>query len=303
MHNYNLISIIGNTATGKTKLAVKLAQKINSEIISADSRQVYKGMDIGTGKDLEEYQDIPYHLIDIKKPGYEYNVFEYQKDFFKIYNQLIKKEVTPIMCGGSGMYVDAVLRAYNLIKVPENKDLRSKLESLSKSELINKLKQNRIPHNTTDTDSKSRAIRAIEIDEYYKNNADKKPDFPKIKSLNIGVEVSREQNRKLITKRLEERLENGMIEEVESLLKQGYTAEQLKFYGLEYRYLTMYLQNEIDYKTMKNTLNTKIHQFMKRQSTWWRRMEKKGVKIYWLDANKGLEENVERIIGDWLIGN
>lgn len=300
MNSYNLISIIGNTATGKTKIAVNLAYRINSEIISADSRQVYKGMDLGTGKDLSEYKvsntEIPYHLIDIKEPGYEYNVFEFQKDFIKTYDEIRSRGKIPIMCGGSGMYVDSVLRNYELLKVPENKNLRAELEGKSLEELKEILSKSRDLHNTTDISDKERAIKAIEIDDYYLKNPQNKIEFPKINSLNIGVKLSREENRAYISRRLEQRLKEGMVEEVENLLKSGYTAEQLMFYGLEYRYITMYLKGEIDFDNMKSTLETKIHQFMKRQSTWWRRMEKNGVEINWIDAKKPLSENIEFII-------
>ncbi len=293
----NLITVIGPTATGKTKLAVALSAMIGGEIISADSRQVYKGMDIGTGKDLQDYEyngiKVPYHLIDIVEPGYEYNIFEYQRDFSKVFNDIVSRDKIPVLCGGSGMYIDSVLNRYNLSIVPEDEFLRKSLEKSSDDELREKLRSYGPLHNTTDLIERKRLIRAIEIRDYEKRNPDKVVDLPKIDAVNIGIHFDRQELRQRITARLAERLENGgMIEEVKTLLDSGLSPEQLKFYGLEYKWVTMYVTGEIDYNEMFTKLNTAIHQFAKRQVTWFRRMEKKGTKIYWIDGNLTLEEKL-----------
>ena len=292
----NLITVIGPTATGKTKLAAALSAMIGGEIISADSRQVYKGMDIGTGKDLHDYEyngvKVPYHLIDIAEPGYEYNIFEYQRDFTTVFNDIVSREKIPVLCGGSGMYIDAVINRYNLTIVPKDEFLRKNLIKLSDDELREKLKSYGPLHNTTDLIDRNRLIRAIEIKDYEKRNPGKIVDLPEIDAVNIGIHFDRHELRQRITARLAERLENGMIEEVKNLLEKGISPDRLKFYGLEYKWVTMYVSGEIEYNEMFTKLNTAIHQFAKRQVTWFRRMEKKGTKIYWIDGNLSLEDKL-----------
>lgn len=290
-----MIAVIGPTATGKTSLAANFAARNTGEIISADSRQVYKGMDIGTGKDLSEYtvngKPIPYHLIDIALPGEEYNVFRYQQDFLKAYQEIIKRKNLPVLCGGTGMYIEAVLKGYRLLEVPEDNKLRADLENKTQKELQQILKQFKTPHNTTDTEDRKRLIRAIEIQTYYQKHANE-TDFPEIDSVLFGVHYDRPTLRDRITARLQERLDNGMIEETENLLNQGVAPEDLKFYGLEYRYLTQYIQGEISYREMFSGLNTAIHQFAKRQTTWFRRMERKGTEIHWINGTLPMDKKV-----------
>ncbi len=296
-----LISILGTTATGKTKLAVSLAAMIGGEILSADSRQVYRGMNIGSGKDLNEYthngMDIPYHLIDIVDAGYEYNVYEYQKDFFKAYKSIQERKAIPILSGGTGMYIESVLKGYQLAKVPRDESLRFKLNKKSDEELRNMLYETRIPHNTSDLDDRERSIRAIEIDIYYQEHPKLLTNVPKLQSINFGIRYNRQEIRNRITERLDQRLQEGMVKEVEELLNQGIDSEKLKFYGLEYKYLTQYILGEIDYNEMFSSLNTAIHQFAKRQDTWWRRMEKNGIRILWINGEITLEEKLAFIIG------
>ncbi len=284
----NLITILGPTATGKTKLAVALAAMIGGEIISADSRQVYRGMDIGTGKDLDDYVyngvNIPYHLIDIVDPGYEYNIFEYQKSFSEAFEDIVSREKIPILSGGSGMYLEAVINGYELTKVPEDAFLRKQLDRLTDDELREKLKSYSTLHNTTDLIERNRMVRAIEIKEYEKLNPGKKVDMPEIDPIVFGISYERQEIRQRITDRLIQRLDNGMVEEVKQLLGKGLNPEQLTFYGLEYKWLTLYVTGQISYDAMFANLNTAIHQFAKRQMTWFRRMEKRGTKIYWIDG-------------------
>lgn len=300
MNSYNLITILGPTASGKTTLATRLAKEINSEIISADSRQVYRGMDIGTGKDLQDYEvegeAIPYHLIDIVDAGTKYNVYEYQNDFKKVFIELREQGIVPVLCGGSGLYLEAVLEGYKLIQVPKNEDLRKELEQFTLPELTRKLAGLKPLHNSTDTDTKRRAIRAIEIALYYKEHPEINLDFPAIHSLNIGVKVDRESRRRKITQRLKQRLKEGMLEEVEALINEGIDPQNLIYYGLEYKYVTLYLIGEIEYKEMFEKLNTAIHQFSKRQMTWFRRMERKGIEIHWLEADDPLDDNVQKVV-------
>lgn len=297
-----LISILGTTATGKTNLAVNLAAMIGGEIISADSRQVYRGMDIGSGKDLSEYelngQKIPYHLIDIIDAGKEYNVFEYQKDFFEAYTNILKNQNIPILCGGTGMYIDAVLKGYRLAKVPTDEALRVSLAKKTDEELREQLLKIRTPHNKTDLNDRSRLLRALEIDNYYLEHPELLKDVPKMKSINFGIRYDRQEIRNRITERLDQRLQEGLIEEIENLLASGITADQLKFYGLEYKFLTQYVKEEIDYNTMFTLLNTAIHQFAKRQETWWRKMEKSGTRILWIDGNIPLQDKMAFIISN-----
>lgn len=297
---YNLITILGPTATGKTKLAALLAYAIKGEIISADSRQVYRGMDIGTGKDLEDYivdeKKIPYHLVDITDPGYEYNLFEYQQDFVKAFNKIISINNTPILCGGTGLYLDAIIRNYNLSDVPEDISLRALVERETLDEIVNRLKQLGPLHNTTDLYDRKRAIRALEIAKYKMKYPAYKTNIPKINSINFGIDFERSVIRQRITQRLKDRLDKGMIREVEVLLSSGLKPEQLTFYGLEYKFVTQFVIGEITFEELSQKLNTAIHQFAKRQSTWYRRMEKSGVIIHWLDGNLSLDEKRNRML-------
>lgn len=277
MPDYDLIAILGPTASGKTPFAAALASELNTEIISADSRQIYRGMDLGTGKDLADYtvngRQIPYHLIDIADPGYKYNVFEYQRDFLKAYETIKQKGCLPVLCGGTGMYLESVLKGYKLMPVPENTELRTRLADKSLDELTAILSQYKTLHNSTDVDTVKRAIRAIEIEEYYAANPVAEREFPQLNSLIIGVDIDRESRREKITRRLKQRLEEGMVDEVRQLLAQGIPAEDLIYYGLEYKYLTLYAIGELNYEEMFSQLEIAIHQFAKRQMTWFRGME------------------------------
>jgi tRNA dimethylallyltransferase len=297
---YDMLTILGPTAGGKTSVAARMAYILNGEIISADSRQVYRGMDLGTGKDLEDYhvedKDIPYHLIDIVDAGYKYNVFEYQQDFIKVYTDLKNRNVFPVFCGGSGMYLDAVLKGYKLIKVDANEELRAKLEKKTIDELVDIFNSFKKPHNKSDTSSKKRLIRAIEIETFYKESGEVDDYFPEINSLIVGVKFDRNSRRKRISERLKLRLEEGMIDEVKRILDNGVSAETLIYYGLEYKYLTKFVIGEISYDEMFKQLETAIHQFAKRQMTWFRGMEKKGFKIYWLDGHASMKEKTDRIL-------
>ena len=300
---FDLLCIVGPTASGKTNLAVRLAAAFGGEIISADSRQVYRGMDIGTGKDLDEYvwegKKIPYHLIDIAEAGAKYNVFEYQNDFLKVWEDCRKREVFPVLCGGSGLYVEAVLKGYKLLAVPVNEELRASLEGLTLPELTQRLATYKKLHNTTDVDTVKRAVRAIEIEEYYLTHPYEEKDFPELRSLTVGVDVSREVRRERITARLHARLQQGMVEEVKRLLDSGIKPEDLIYYGLEYKYLTLYLTGELGYEEMVEKLNVAIHQFAKRQMTWFRKMERDGFHIHWLDAALDLDEKVAKV-REWM---
>ena len=297
---YDLITVLGPTASGKTAFASTLAATIGGEILSADSRQVYRGMDIGTGKDLNDYEidgkHIPYHLIDIVDAGYKYNVFEFQTDFLKAYNTVTSRGNMPIMCGGTGLYLESILKGYRLIPVPENPELRESLQGKTLSELTEILKGYKSLHNTTDVDTTKRAIRAIEIEEYYKQHAVEANSFPNINSLIVGIDISRELRRERITNRLKARLEEGMIAEVERLLQSGISAEDLIYYGLEYKYVTLYLTGKLEYRYMVQELEVAIHQFAKRQMTWFRGMERRGLHIEWLPYQDSMEEKVERVI-------
>ena len=296
---YDLITILGPTASGKTPLAAHLADKLNTEIISGDSRQIYRRMDLGTGKDLVDYvvegRPVPYHLIDIVEPGYKYNVFEYQRDFLKAYEDITSRGKMPILCGGTGMYIESVLKGYRLLPVPENPELRASLEGKSLEELTRILEGYKKLHNSTDVDTAKRAIRAIEIEEYYKQQPPEYREFPSLNSLIIGVDIDRELRREKITRRLKQRLEEGMVEEVRGLLAEGIPAENLIYYGLEYKFLTQYAIGELTFDEMFNQLETAIHQFAKRQMTWFRGMERRGFTIHWLDATLPMEEKVEHI--------
>jgi tRNA dimethylallyltransferase len=295
-----MICIIGPTASGKTSLAVAVATKTGGEIISADSRQVYIGMDIGSGKDLSEFtidgKNIPYHLIDIHKPGYEYNVFEYQRDFYEAYKEIVERKRLPILCGGTGMYIEAILKGYKLIQVPRNEALREELESKDDSELTALLMAFKELHNTSDTSDRNRLIRAIEIQIYNKENKIIEEKYPPIDYRLFAIFFERDELKKRITKRLKERLNSGMVEEVQGLLNSGITADQLKFYGLEYKFLAQYVIGELSYNDMYQKLNSAIHQFAKRQMTWFRRMEKQGFEIHWIPGNIPLERKVEIVL-------
>ena len=295
----DLITILGPTASGKTPLAAALADRLGTEIISGDSRQVYRRMDLGTGKDLVDYtvegRQVPYHLIDIVEPGYKYNVFEYQRDFLKAYQEITAKNKLPILCGGTGMYIESVLKGYRLLPVPENPELRASLEGKSLEELTGILEGYKKLHNSTDVDTAKRAIRAIEIEEYYKQQPAEYREFPSLKSLIIGVDIDRELRREKITRRLKQRLDEGMVEEVRGLLAEGIDPENLIYYGLEYKFLTQYVIGELTFDEMFHQLETAIHQFAKRQMTWFRGMERRGFTIHWLDATLPMEEKIEHI--------
>lgn len=297
---YDLITIIGPTASGKTPLAASLADRLCTEIISGDSRQVYRRMDLGTGKDLADYvvdgRQVPYHLIDIVEPGYKYNVFEYQRDFLKAYEEITAKGKFPILCGGTGMYIESVLKGYRLLPVPENPSLRASLEGKSLEELTRILEGYKKLHNSTDVDTAKRAVRAIEIEEYYKQQPPEYREFPTLDSLIVGVDIDRELRREKITRRLKQRLEEGMVDEVRGLLAEGIAPDDLIYYGLEYKFLTRYAIGELTYEEMFLQLETAIHQFAKRQMTWFRGMERRGFRIHWLDATLPMEEKIEQII-------
>jgi len=303
---YDLITILGPTASGKTPLAAALADKLGTEIISGDSRQVYRRMDLGTGKDLVDYvvdgRPVPYHLIDIVEPGYKYNVFEYQRDFLKAYEEIVAKGKLPVLCGGTGMYIESVLKGYRLLPVPENPELRASLEGKTLEELTDILRRYKKLHNSTDVDTAKRAIRAIEIEEYYKQQPPEYREFPSLKSLIVGVDIDRELRREKITRRLKQRLEEGMVDEVRGLLTEGVSAENLIYYGLEYKFLTQYVIGELTFEEMFQQLETAIHQFAKRQMTWFRGMERRGFTIHWLDATLSMEEKLEQII-NWINTN
>ena len=304
---FNLLSIVGPTASGKTALAVQLAAAFRGEVISADSRQVYRGMDIGTGKDLQEYlvngEIIPFHLIDIVDAGEKYNVFEYQSDFVKAWEDCRQRGVLPVLCGGSGLYVEAVLKGYQLLAVPVNEELRASLNGLSLADLASRLSAYKKLHNTTEIDTPKRAIRAREIEEYYLTHPKEEKVLPEIRSLIVGVDVSREVRRERITARLHERLQHGMVEEVQNLLDSGIAPEDLIYYGLEYKYLTLYLIGRLKYEDMVGQLNVAIHQFAKRQMTWFRKMEREGFEIRWLKGELSMEEKIAQVRNWWEEGN
>lgn len=297
---YDMLTILGPTASGKTQLASHVAHRLGGEILSADSRQIYRGMDLGTGKDLVDYivegERIPYHLIDLTDAGTQYNVFEFQREFIQAYRHICSTGKFPVFCGGSGLYLEAVLKGYKLTQVPSDLRRREELSQLSLEELSSTLKRYKTVHNSSDTETKIRAIRAIEIEEYLLHRPDLEFEFPAINSLIIGVSVDRETRRERITTRLRKRLEDGMISEVEGLLKRGIPPEDLIYYGLEYKFLTLYLTGELTYEEMFAKLNIAIHQFAKRQMTWFRKMEREGFEILWVDGLLPMEEKVEFII-------
>jgi tRNA dimethylallyltransferase len=296
---YNLVTILGPTATGKTQLATALAARIDGEIISADSRQIYRGMDIGTGKDLAEYvvdgKPIPYHLIDIVDAGYKYNVFEYQRDFLKAFESVNQRGHLPILCGGTGLYIEAVLNGYKLLAVPDNQILREQLANKTLDELTSILRGYKTLHNQTDVDTVKRAIRAIEIEAYYQTHEEETVEYPELNSLIIGVGIDREVRREKITKRLKARLNEGMIDEVKKLLDSGIPPDDLIYYGLEYKFVTNYLLGKLTFDELFTQLEIAIHQFAKRQMTWFRGMERRGFTIHWLDALKSMDEKLDEI--------
>ena len=284
---YDFITLLGPTASGKTRIAARLARHIGAEIISADSRQVYRRMDLGTGKDLDDYtvdgEVVPYHLIDIAEPGEKYNVFRYQQDFLAAFNTIRQRGRRVIVCGGSGLYLESLLRGYKLSPVPQNEALRAALSEKSLEELTELLRTYRPLHNTTDTDTKPRAIRAIEIEDYNRRNPTAARPFPPLRSLTLGILVDRETRRRRITERLHTRLQQGMLQEVEALLREGIAPEDLIYYGLEYKYLTLCATGRLSYEEMERQLEIAIHQFAKRQMTWFRGMERRGTPIQWVE--------------------
>lgn len=297
---YDFITIIGPTASGKTTLASLLAKEIDAEIISGDSRQVYRGMDLGTGKDLKDYVVdgccIPYHLIDIADPGYKYNVFEFQRDFLTAYNDIKARSKEVVLCGGTGMYIESVLKGYKLLPVPENPELRERLADRTLEELTEMLSRYKTLHNSTDVDTVKRAIRAIEIEEYYLNNNVDERNFPSFNSLIVGIDISRELRRERISNRLRQRLDEGMVDEVRRLLDSGISADDLIYYGLEYKYLTLYVVGELTYDEMCRQLEIAIHQFAKRQMTWFRGMERRGFHINWINAEWPVQQKIDTIL-------
>lgn len=296
-----MITILGPTASGKTPLAAALARRVGGEIISADSRQVYRRMDIGTGKDLDDYGDVPYHLIDICEPGTKYNLFQYQQDFYDVWQDICSRGAVPILCGGTGLYIEAVLKGYRLSPVPQNEALRRQLENKTLAELTEMLKELKAQtgaamHNTTDVDSVQRAIRAIEIESFNLHTPTPRRELPPVSSLIVGVDIDREERRAKITRRLKARLDGGMVEEVRGLLAEGIAADDLIYYGLEYKYVTEYVTGQTTYDEMFRRLEIAIHQFAKRQMTWFRGMERRGFTIHWIDALQPMEKKVSEIM-------
>lgn len=299
----SLLTILGPTACGKTTFATKLAYELGGEILSADSRQVYRSMDIGTGKDLADYivngRQIPYHLIDIAEPGDKYNVYEFQHDFLDAYKEIVEKGATPIMCGGTGLYLESVIRGYRLSPVPQNQELRERLAGKSLEELTEILRGYKKLHNTTDVDSAQRAIRAIEIEDYYQHTPLDNREFPEIDSLVIGLDISRELRREKISRRLRSRLDEGMVDEIRHIIDGGVLPENLIYYGLEYKFVTMYVIGELSYEDMVAQLEIAIFQFAKRQMTWFRGMERRGVDIHWLSCDIPFEERIGMVMDMW----
>ena len=300
---YDMLTILGPTATGKTQLAAAVASRIHGEILSADSRQIYRGMDLGTGKDLADYivngKQIPYHLIDLADAGTQFNVFEFQRRFRDAYTDIRQRNGFPVFCGGSGLYLEAVLKGYKLTQVPSDQERRDVLSELSLEELSEILRGYKKVHNSSDTETRNRAIRAIEIEEYLLLHPDLDFEFPKINSLIVGVSFDRDTRRERITKRLKQRLDEGMVEEVRGLLNSGLTSESLTYYGLEYKFLTLYITGELSSEEMFEKLNIAIHQFAKRQMTWFRKMEREGFEIHWLDGYLPMEEKIRSVL-QWL---
>ncbi len=296
----DLLTVLGHTAAGKTAFAAHLAHEIGGEIISADSRQVYRGMDIGTGKDYKDYlvngKRVGSHMIDILDAGSEYNVYLFKHDFFRVFTDISERGIMPVLCGGSGLYLESVLRNYRLLNVPLDPGLREDLDKKSYEELEGSLLLYGPLHNISDTVNRKRLIRAIEIARYQSGKQDAADQEKELKSLVLGISFERSIRRERITQRLRKRMNEGMVEEVEGLLEQGVSAEKLDYYGLEYRFVGKYLQQEISYDEMFRKLNTAIHQFAKRQMTYFRGMERRGISIEWLDGELSLEEKTERAL-------
>jgi tRNA dimethylallyltransferase len=300
IQNYNLIVVIGATASGKTRLGVDLAKQLNGEVISGDSRQVYKGLDIGSGKDLAEYGDVPYHLIDIIEPGGEYNAFQFQRDFTAAFNDIQSRNKLPLLVGGTGLYIDAVVSGYEFVQVEKDLALRAQLDLLpleQVQQLLLDLKPEQ--HNTTDLTVRPRLYRAIEIARSEKDSPQNKCPLPEIKPLYFGIKWDRQVLRQRITARLKERLENGMIEEVQGLLAQGISHEKLEYFGLEYRFVSQYLAGSISYNDMFQKLNSAIHQYAKRQDTWFRKIERRGDVIHWLEGTGDIYQQAQQIIAEY----
>jgi len=297
---YDILVVTGPTASGKTALAAAVALRTGGEIISADSRQVYRGMDLGTGKDYHDYMvdgsQIPFHLIDIVDPGYKYNVFEYQRDFNRVYSDLKRRKIFPVVCGGSGMYADSIISGYKMFEVPPDSGLRVELEKKSMEELKEILLTYKNLHNTTDLDTKKRVIRAIEIEHSSRNKTKQGIEFPKVKALLTGIIFDRDKRRKMITERLKQRLDSGMVDEVKNLIDKGLDTETLIYYGLEYKFITLFLTGKIPYSEMVTDLEIAIHQFAKRQMTWFRGMERRGIKINWIDGMLPMEQKVKIVL-------
>lgn len=301
-----LLVIVGPTATGKTAVATRVAARLGGEVISGDSRQVYRGMDIGTGKDLSEYivdgVDIPYHLIDIAPAGYKYNLYMFQRDFNAVYSDIVSRGKQPILCGGTGLYIEAVLGGYQLLEVPVNEALRKELENMDNERLKARLLgyPNYKPHNITDFANRRRLVRAIEIEDYYANNVAHGVDVPEIEPVIYGIDIPRDLRRERITARLDKRLDEGMVDEVRGLIADGVKPEDLIYYGLEYKYVTQYVTGELEFAEMRRLLEISIHQFAKRQMTWFRGMERRGYKIEWIDGTSDIEERVNQILENFL---
>lgn len=297
---YNLVTVLGHTAGGKTRFAACLAEKLKGEVLSADSRQVYRRMDLGTGKDYQDYMvnghQVPYHLLDIQEPGYEYNVYEYQKDFIRVFNEINERGSLAVLCGGSGLYLEAVLKGYRLIRVPLNQELRTRLVQENMEKLRTRLAGFRKLHNKTDIVDRKRLIRALEIEIYYQEHPELDEQMPVIRPIVLGIKFDRLSRRKRISERLTERLKQGMVMEVQSLLDRGVTPEKLIYYGLEYKYITEYLSGQSTYEEMFTRLETAIHRFAKRQMTWFRRMEREGINIHWFDGHQPLGLKIERAV-------
>lgn len=295
-----MITIVGPTASGKTAFAAHLAKRLDAEIISGDSRQLYRGMDIGTGKDLIDYTvdgvKVPYHLIDIRDAGEKYTLFDYQNDFHKAYSDILERNKLPILCGGTGLYIESVLKGYNLPDVPKNESLREELCKKPLEELSDILSSYKQLHNTTDTNNRRRAIRAIEIADFQHRNPVSKLQYPPISSLIIGVDINREARRSRISSRLKARVDEGMIDEIKGLIDGGVTSDDLIYYGLEYKYVTQYVIGELEYDEMISQLEIAIHQFAKRQMTWFRGMERRGFEINWIDYDLPMEEKVDKAV-------
>ena len=303
-----MITILGPTACGKTSLAAALTAKIHGKIISSESRQVYRGMDIGTGKDLADYRVgdicVPYHLIDIVEPGTKYNVYQYQRDFMRAYDDIVGRGVTPVLCGGSGLYLEAVLRGYRMAPVPENKQLRQSLEGKTLAELTEMLdgiksRKGQKMHNTTDVDTAKRAIRAIEIELYQDEHPEETEDIQPVDSLVIGLQIDVEQRRERITRRLKARFDEGMADEIRRIIDSGVAPEDLIYYGLEYKYVTEYVIGQRDFEETFRLLEIAIHQFAKRQMTWFRGMERRGVSIHWIDSSLPMKDKINEIKKIW----